>query len=237
MKSIYCTSQYIKVQAIAKDVMRQLVEYIRPGMTEDSIARQARCFFKEAGVEEFWYYDVAALVLVGDRSILSISGRDYVPSAQEYVSESDLVTIDLSPVVDGIWGDYARSVYIEDGAASFEPSSYGPSEMREGFNAEARLHDQLVSIATPQMTAHELWCCMNDEIISLGFENLDFKGNVGHSIERNMSDRQYIEQGNNVSLGDLNLFTFEPHIKKADSSKGFKHENIYRFSENKLKMI
>lgn len=227
---------YTKIQNIAKDVMYELLKIIKPGVTEQDIAFQARQAFHDRGVRDFWYYDVAALVLIGERSILSVSGRDYTPSADTKVVENDLVTIDLSPVLQGSWGDYARSIYVQNGTARFSPCG-ASGELVEGFNAQANLHDSLLSIANPDMTAHELWSRTNAKIRALGFEHLDFKGNIGHSIEKNMNDRKYIEEGNNSLLGDMEFFTFEPHIRKPNSSKGFKHENIHYFAGNKIQII
>jgi hypothetical protein len=68
------------------------------------------------------------------------------------------------------------------------------------------------------------------KIESAGFLNLDFHGNLGHSIESNMEDRCFIEDGNTRRLGEIALFTFEPHIRFIEGKWGFKHENIYYFN-------
>ena len=78
---------------------------------------------------------------------------------------------------------------------------------------------------------------MNDIIHNLGYKNLDFLGNLGHSIEINKQDRIYIERGNHNKLGDIKMFTFEPHISKIGSKYGFKKENIYFFENEKLKEL
>jgi hypothetical protein len=75
---------------------------------------------------------------------------------------------------------------------------------------------------------------MNRFIEKNNFINLDFLGNLGHSIERKKEDRLYIEKGNNLKLSDVNMFTFEPHIQRKGSRYGFKMENIYLFSGDKL---
>ncbi len=87
----------------------------------------------------------------------------------------------------------------------------------------------MTSFVTPRTTFQELFEFSNQMIAAIGFENLDFLGNVGHSIESTRADRRYIEAGNNVQLGDVHLFTFEPHIRKAGGAWGFKHENIFTF--------
>lgn len=41
---------------------------------------------------------------------------------------------------------------------------------------------------------------MNKQITEKGYVNLDFLGNLGHSIERRSGDRIYIEKGNKKKL-------------------------------------
>ena len=67
----------------------------------------------------------------------------------------------------------------------------------------------------------------------MGYENLDFNSNLGHSIENQLDDRRYIEANNKTLLGDCNMFTFEPHICRTNGTWGFKLENIYYFENDK----
>ena len=72
---------------------------------------------------------------------------------------------------------------------------------------------------------------MNSLIEASGFENLDFKRNLGHSMANHKDDRIYIEAGNKAKFKEVDLFTFEPHIKKENGKYGFKYENIYYFDK------
>jgi Xaa-Pro aminopeptidase len=221
---------HTRIQDIARAVMAALAPAIKPGATEADIAARAQALMAARGVERFWYYGICALVLVGARSIVSVSGRDYAPTDTR-VREGDIVTVDLSPCdAQGHWGDYARSFYVQGGAARTEPVP--ESGFAEGHALELALHDALLRVARPEMTAHDLWAQMDARIRAAGFVNLDFKGNLGHSIERDMNARRYIEPGAEAPLGALGLFTFEPHIRKAGASApahGFKREDICAF--------
>lgn len=205
-----------KVQRVAKETMRYLSTVIIPGMTEKEIKKLAETFMISRGVESFWYYDVGALVFVGERTRLSISGRDYIPSDQR-VGCDDLVTVDLSPCIGTSWGDYARSFIIGD-------------KQCEGIGFERYLHEYLASTITPDMIFHDVFSLMNHEIERHGYVNLDFNGNLGHTIAGNRNDRIYIEKNCPLKAGDAGLFTFEPHIGKDNTRYGFKMENIYYFS-------
>lgn len=227
-------TEHRRVQQIARDVLETIGRSIGPDDTERSIADRAVAELARRGIDETWYHQCPAFVLLGTRSCLSVSGRDYAP-ADDAVGDFSLVTVDLSPSLSGVWGDVARSFYVEDGKATTTPVS---AEFREGADVLAALHRAVVEFATPDRTLHELFEFGNGEIARRGFRNLDFLGNLGHSIESRPEDRVYLERDNHRRLGDLALFTFEPHIHKgpqpsvAAGAWGFKHEEIYHFNDS-----
>jgi Xaa-Pro aminopeptidase len=223
-------AEHREVQTIAKEVLAALGQSIVPTDTEASIAQRATSLLAEAGVAETWYHKCPAFVLLGSRSCLSISGRDYKP-ADEPVGTENLVTIDLSPMWHGVWGDCARSFYIEDGRTVETPRG---SEFLAGMEAERLLHARMIEFVTAKTPFEDLFAFANREIASLGFENLDFLKNVGHSIESRLDRRRYIQTDNSLPLGEVALFTFEPHIRAVGGRWGFKHENIYYFDSDGL---
>ncbi len=216
---------YRHVQTIARGVLRDLEGFVCPGATERSIAAYAVALLRERGVTETWYYDCPAFVLLGSRSCLSISGREYIP-ADEPVGNTNLVTVDLSPKKDTFWGDCARSFFIEQGKYTADPAH---DEFARGKQFLETLHSRMPRFVDTNTTFHELFCWANAEIESNGFENLDFAQNVGHSIATRNADRQYIERGNGKRLTDVQFFTFEPHVRMRGGAWGFKHENIFYF--------
>lgn len=218
--------QHRAVQAVAKAVLAELGKTIVSSDTERTIAERAVAMMTRRGIKDTWYYDCPAFVLLGSRSCLSVSGREYAPS-EEAVGDANLVTVDLSPMQDGIWGDCARSFVIENGSWVLNPSCIA---FARGAHVERALHEAMLSFVAPTTTFEELFHFSNTQIEQHGFENLDVLGNVGHSIESARDARRYIERGNRHALGTARLFTFEPHIKERGSPWGFKHENIYYFN-------
>ena len=183
---------------------------------------------RDRGLTETWYYDCPALVLSGERSCRSVSGRGYEPSDAP-LGAFNLVTVDLSPCRGPIWGDCARSFCFEHGRYTAAPNDH---EFSQGLKAEQDLHEFVRGYASRERTFGELYLAAKERLDLLGFENLDFLGNLGHSIERNLGDRTFVEDDNDVRLGEVRAFTFEPHIRKLHGRWGFKHENIYFFSRN-----
>lgn len=221
-------SKHRAVQNIAKAVLDDLGARILPFDTERTIATKAYAALCHRGVSDTWYYNCPAFVLLGSRSCVSISGRDYEPSTEK-VGTHNLITVDLSPVLGGCWGDCARSFYVENGQLTDSPIS---DEFKVGHDFLARLHAQMQVFVTPSKTFHELHEWANSRIGEAGFENLDFLGNVGHSIATSRDARQFIEQGNSALLGSVPFFTFEPHVREIEGKWGFKHENIFYFDRN-----
>ena len=184
----------------------------------------------ELGADSFWYWDIGAFVFAGDETTVSVSGKQYVAS-DKIIENNDIITIDLSPQVGNIWGDYARTIIVENGEVVDDIELIQNQEWKSGLQMEEKLHTELFRFVTKETTFEELYYHMNEFIVENGFVNLDFMGNLGHSIVKTKGDRVYIEKGNVTKLGDVKYFTFEPHISFSDSKYGYKKENIYYFDE------
>lgn len=223
---------YQQVQKIAKDTISYIRQYIRPGMRLTEIRKLCEEKMLELGADSFWYWDVGAFVFAGDETTVSVSGKTYQTS-NRVITSDDIITIDLSPQHGDIWGDYARTIILQNGIV-VEKSDIQNKEWKQGLMMEDYLHQELHRFATPETTFEELYFHMNRLIQDCGYVNLDFSGNLGHSIVRKKSDRVYIEKGNQIRLGDVAYFTFEPHISLPESTFGYKKENIYFFLGEKL---
>ena len=152
-------------------------------------------------------------------------------SSGRVIGNNDIITIDLSPQAGNIWGDYARTMIMENGKVVEDIGLIENLEWKRGLQMEEKLHTELLRFATKETTFEKLYYHMNEFIVENGFVNLDFMGNLGHSIVKTKGDRIYIEKENKTKLGDVKYFTFEPHIAFPDSKYGYKKENIYYFDE------
>ena len=217
-----------KAQTAAKSVLDMLSEVITADDSEKSIARKAHEMLSALGYPETWYYHCPALVLLGTRSCLSISGKDYQPS-NEKVGMSNLITIDLSPTDDEYWGDCARSFPFENGKVTTTPALL---EFKNGIHFTEQLQHQMLRIAHPEMSFGQLFDWANVRIRESGFVNLDYRNNVGHSIAISREDRQFIQTNNSIKLGEAPFFSFEPFVRLKGGSWGFKREDIFFFNSS-----
>lgn len=227
--------RYAHTQSIAKDTMAFLTTFIKEGVSAIEIKDAAETFMKDKGVGSFWYYNVGAFVLIGEQTTISISGKEYCSSNLK-VKSNDLITVDLSPEIDGFWGDLARSFMVRNGKV-VEASQSESNEIIHGMKMEIELHEHFMHIVKQNTIFEEAYAQMNSLIEKAEFENLDFNKNLGHSIAKHIDERIFIESGNKARFRDVELFTFEPHIKKTEGKYGFKHENIYYFEGGKLQTL
>ncbi len=270
--------EYTAAQNMARQAIDRLKQEIRPGMTEREIKKLAEIYLIENGSTSFWYHGIGALIHVGERSLVSQGGREYRVS-DTAVKENDVITLDLAPTLNTCWGDFARTIFVEDGLpvqnyadlkqpdhqrgieaelklhhylmetvtpdTTFEElfaiedglpvqnyADLKQPDHQRGIEAELKLHHYLMETVTPDTTFEELFANANALIIALGFENLDYANNLGHSVEILQQDRVYIEKGNAHKLSEYVGFTFEPHISCPGTGFGVKRENIYYFGDD-----
>lgn len=223
----------LDMQNLNRETMKYLKKNITVGMSLPEIRNICEKFMLENGADSFWYWNVGAFVFSGDETTVSVSGRTYQTS-ERIIGNNDIITVDLSPQNNNVWGDYARTIIIENGKVIENTEDIHNNEWKQGVQMEQYLHKLLIENVTVNMTFEELFYYINDIISEHGFINLDFAGNLGHSIVENKDDRIYIEKGNKAKLSEVKMFTFEPHISTPDSKYGYKREDIYYFKKEKL---
>lgn len=224
---------YSEVQNIAKQAMGYIKQIIKPGMNLIDIRQKCEQKMIELGADSFWYWGVGAFCFSGEETTVSASGRKYKTS-DRIILENDIITMDLSPQNNQIWGDFARTIIVENGQVVEDLNDIHNAEWRRGLQMEDMLHFEMKQFVTKDTTFEELYDHMNDFIVRRGYLNLDFLGNLGHSIVKDKADRIYIEKGNHAKLSDAAFFTFEPHIGVEISAYGYKKENIYYFKDGTL---
>lgn len=223
--------RYQNVQDAARYTLDKITEFIRPGVNEADLVRQCDELQRKAGVDDYWYKSLPALVLAGSHTSLAISRTSYVPSDIP-IQENDLVTIDLNPSINGYCGDYARTYYVEDGMVRRFPQQN--KEFLAGAQAQTYLHAKFMQVADMEMTFNDLYQIMHKEIDQLGFEQLDY---LGHNVQKDMEHLEFVAPDVMLTLGKAGLFTLEPQIRLKGGMHGFKHENIYYFKDRHLQEL
>ena len=132
--------EYRDVQKIAKETIKYVKTEIRPGMPLPEVRRLCEEKMTSLGADSFWYWDVGAFVFAGDETTVSVSGREYSTS-DRVIAADDIVMIDLSLQVGDTWGDYARTIIIQDGAVPQSDDQIKNIEWHAGLEMEKNLHN------------------------------------------------------------------------------------------------
>ena len=127
--------EHCYVQKIAKNTIEYAKQHIKPGMSILDIRKVCEDKMYELGADSFWYYNIGAFIFTGEKTSISISGREYVTS-NSIVKDTDIITIDLSPQVSRVWGDYARTIVVEGGAVVNNIENIKKDEWRLGLQME-----------------------------------------------------------------------------------------------------
>ena len=104
---------YSSMQNLNRAAVKYVADTMKTGMSLPYIKKLCEDYLLENGADSFWYWDVGAFIFAGDETALSVSGKDY-QAADRIIQKDDIITIDLSPQRNNIWGDYARTLVFED---------------------------------------------------------------------------------------------------------------------------
>ena len=152
---------YFAIQNLNRATIKYAAGMIKVGMNLPDAKALCENYLLGNGADSFWYWDVGAFIFSGDETAVSVSGRDYMVTDRT-VQENDIITIDLSPQKNNIWGDYARTLVFENGVLCNETDRIKNDEWRRGLQMEEYLHKALIDMAAPDMTFEELYYFMND---------------------------------------------------------------------------
>ena len=230
------SEKYFEMQDLCRMAMEYARGIVRPGMNLREFRSLCEQYLLDNGADSFWWDDIGAFIFSGDETAVSVLPDRYEAS-DKYIQDNDIITIDLSPQREGVWGDFARTIILQDGKVVENISDIRQEEWKNGLLMEELLHNTLMDIVDEEMTFEELHDKINTLTEEKGYVNLDCLGNFGHSIAERDEDRIYSEKGNKARLSSVAMFTFEPHISLPGSKYGFKKEDIYYFSDGKLKRM
>lgn len=170
-----------EMQNLNRATIEHASKVIVPGMTLIELRKLCEEYMLSHGADSFWYWDVGAFVFAGDKTTVSVSGREY-KTDDHIIEPNDIITIDLSPQSNCIWGDYARTLIVENGKIVKDVEQIQNDEWRNGLKMEVYLHEAMLGFVNENTNFEALFYYINDQIKARGYVNLDFLGNLGHSI-------------------------------------------------------
>ncbi|CAH1215224.1 Methionine aminopeptidase 1, mitochondrial [Paenibacillus plantiphilus] len=201
----------MNAQEVAIEACQRAKPFLTPGITEKAFAEICEQQMLALGAEGLWY---PMLVNFNTNSIYCTRGG-HLPSEDVILQPADIVLIDFSPMVQGLWGDYSETIVIGD-APDFHRLA----------DAAKRIFEQTYRYAAACRTIGELFDYAHDLIVKDGYELLDPNGNIGHSITNynNQDQRIYLcPENRDIELAGQK-WAIEPHIGMG--GYGAKFENV-----------
>ncbi|MDE6659916.1 MAG: aminopeptidase P family protein, partial [Eubacterium sp.] len=145
-----------EIQNIAKQTIEYIKTKIYVGQSLEEIRNLCESKMFELGADSFWYYNIGAFIFSGNDTTVSISGRKY-KTPDRKILLNDIITIDLSPQFNHLWGDYARTIIVENGQVINCINDIQNNEWQKGLLFEEKLHSELINFSTPDTTFEELY--------------------------------------------------------------------------------
>ena len=225
------------VQQQSMEMFEGIREHMWTGMTEQDLARVAESELQRRGASAFW---APTLVSFGKNTVYC--HPDFPPTSNT-LRESDIVLMDVGPVIGVAMGDYCETL------------AWGPSHVFDEAIADAKaLQRYAISRIQPGMPARELYQICANWIDERGYTLRDFLGNVGHSIDTAFAVHGFIDKYNDAPM--MGGWTLEPHIamgpraSRAEAAKyaareagedvgvfGAKFEDIVFISESEVELL
>ncbi|MEG1304735.1 MAG: M24 family metallopeptidase, partial [Oscillospiraceae bacterium] len=110
-----------RAQYIAKTAMDEIYSFIHVGVSAQKIRGVAENAMIKLGSEGWWMRGDPALVLIGDDTANSGSFDAKAQRARCTVAENDIISVDVAPSYRGMWGDFARTFFVEDAKVTMHP--------------------------------------------------------------------------------------------------------------------
>ena len=173
------------------EVMKETIDFIKPGMTEGEIVERVKTLFEEKDmVCEF------AIVACGPHTALP-----HYSGIEGVVKKKDVVLMDIGGKYKGLTSDMTRTVFV--GGAS--------EEEVEVYNIVLESNKKGISMANKGTVAKEVDNAARKIIEKKGYGNY-FTTRLGHGIGYSVHEAPYITGYNNLILDEAMAFSIEPGI-------------------------
>jgi Xaa-Pro aminopeptidase len=186
--------EYIKkAEKIGDQVFTEILDFIKPGMTELEIAAQIEFLLKMRGAEGLSFSSIVA-------SGLNSSMPHAVPSRKR-IEAGDFVTMDFGCVYEGYCSDMTRTIVI--GKAS--------ERQREIYRVVLEAQTQALSFIKAGYRGSEVDRVARDIIYKAGFEGC-FGHGLGHSVGLEVHENPRLNMSDESILLPGMIETVEPGI-------------------------
>lgn len=208
LKSRHEIEQMRKACLIVADVLEGISSLIRPGISTEALDEFAEKYIVSRGARPaFKGYRGYPKTLCTSLNNQVVHG---IPSKQVILNEGDVISVDVGTIVEGFYGDAAKTFPVGKVSPEAERLIRVTEEALEKGIAEARSGNRLFDISA----------AVQSHVESNGFSVVrDF---VGHGIGRNMHEDPQIpnfgERGQGPKIKPGMVFAIEPMVNQGASA-------------------
>lgn len=206
-----------KSALIADQVAEEIIQFIRPGLTEGDIAKRIKELFIEKGADDISFEPIVAS---GPNS-----SKPHYNDDKRIIEERDIIVLDFGGRYKGYCSDMSRTVFVG------KPTK----EQEEIYNIVRRANTEAELFAREGVTASEVDKKARDIIKEAGYGQY-FLNRTGHGIGMAIHEAPYIKEGNEVILQNGMTFSVEPGIYIAGKF-GMRIENIVLIEDGKSNIL
>lgn len=88
----------LEMQNLNRATMEYISTSIKPGVALVDLRKLCEEYMLSHGADSFWYWNVVDFIFAGDKTAVSVSGREYITD-DHIIEPNDIITIDLSPPI------------------------------------------------------------------------------------------------------------------------------------------
>lgn len=184
----------LKVAAeIADRTFNSIIDFIRPGITEEIVSEEISKFIKKQGASNTGFPPIIAS---GARSALA-HGR----ASEKVIESGDIIVLDFGANYESYWSDITRTISV--GAPD--------NEWREIYSIVAEALDRSLSILKPGLTDQQIDQEIKKHIQANGYGKYAGTG-TGHGLGIEMHENPYLSTKTDKTLEENMVLAIEPSI-------------------------
>ncbi len=192
-KDAYEIGQLKAAGAKTDQVMRQLIQRLQVGMSEQEIVLELTELWRKAGVHELSF---APIIARGPNG-----ARPHHQPGQDVLREGDTVIIDMGGLVNRYCSDITRTVVMQQVS----------DDVASVYQIVRTAQEQAAKMVQPGIAIGEIDRTARDIIRDAGY-GAYFNNRVGHGLGLEIHEEPFAHAGNDLVLEEGMVFSVEPGI-------------------------
>ncbi|WP_017728850.1 M24 family metallopeptidase [Halalkalibacterium ligniniphilum] len=183
-----------KSGAIADDVMKQVIDYIKPGLTEKDVTEEIKRLFALHKVEQLSFNPIVG---AGKNGAIPHHQSD-----ETQIAVGDMVVIDMGGIKDHYCSDMTRTVVVGGEATE---------EMKKAYSIVKRAQEEAVKAVKPGIPLKTIDDTARRVISEAGY-GAYFTHRTGHGLGIEVHEEPFVTSDNEQLLEEGMVISIEPGI-------------------------